>query len=103
MNAIAETNDRLRKNIPLIWPPHRLVLTRRVASMPEDLLKRVFEAVRAFDNFNRDNDPYHEHDCGIVDVDGDRFIWKFNYYDDDFEFFRENGNRVLTIMHASEY
>jgi len=39
----------------------------------------------------------------IVNMSEKKYICKIDYYDDDFEGFQEDGNRVFTIMNASEY
>jgi len=66
-------------------------------------LSEVFKSVREFNTFKEGNDPYGEHDFGSFLADGEKFFWKFDYYDTNFEFFEEDGNRVLTIMLADEY
>ena len=38
-------------------------------------------AVRGFDNFTVDNDPYGEHDFGCVAVSEEKVFWKIDYYD----------------------
>ena len=43
--------------------------------------QRIFVAVHAFDAFDRDNDPWHEHDFGALDIDGERVFFKLEYYD----------------------
>jgi len=101
--AIAKLNDELRKSVPAFPTPHRLVMTAAVFGLPSDVLDRMFERIRTFSSFNRDNDPHREHDFGAIDLGGVRYIWKFDYYDDAFEHHAENGIRVLTIMPASEY
>ena len=71
--------------------------------------QKALEAVAQFDNFNDDNDPWQEHDCASLTVNGRRIIWNIDYYD------RQSTNHspnpadykvtrlVLTIMLASEY
>ena len=103
MNDVAPTNDRIRRSIPAVPPPHRLVATATVAALPAHVFHQILLAIRDFDQFTVDNDPYAEHDLGRVDVAGESFIWKVDYYDDAFEFHRENGNRLITVMSADEY
>lgn len=100
---IATKNDAIRKKIPYIPPPHQLVLTASVAALSKEDLNDLIMAVRTFDAFTKDNDPYGEHDVGIVTVNEQVYLWKFDYYDDDFEFYKEDSNRVLTIMASHEY
>jgi hypothetical protein len=80
-----------------------------VQALGQDGVEAVLTAVRDFDDFTADNDPYNEHDLGALTVDGDRMLWKIDYYDRD----RRYGSpdpadpavttRILTIMLASEY
>ena len=34
-----------------------------------------------FDAFPKDNDPSRERDFGAVELEGERYFWKMNYYD----------------------
>jgi hypothetical protein len=36
----------------------------------------------AFDNFNTENDPHHEHDFGAFDIDGQTLFFKFDLYEE---------------------
>lgn len=63
----------------------------------------IISAVRTFDSFTRDNDPYGEHDFGSLEINGTRYFWKIDYYDDSYSCFQEDGNRVLTIGRMDEY
>jgi len=103
MNEIATLNDHIRRHLERPHPPHQVVLTAGVARLEPEELAAVVSAVKHFDAFGDGNDPYGEHDFGKVVVDGDGYCFNFDYYDDAFEFHRENGNRVLTIMAAHEY
>lgn len=107
MSAIATLNDSLRKT----FTGGKIVMTRGVAAMVADVREQnnILRAVREFDAFTNDNDPHGEHDFGAVEVDGDRYFWKIDYYDRAMEYGSENPadpsqtTRVLTIMRADEY
>jgi len=70
---------------------------------------RVLVAVRTYDDFSSDNDPYGEHDFGSFELDGDKFFWKIDYYDLAMKYGSEDASdpkvttRVLTIMLRDEY
>lgn len=64
---------------------------------------QILAAVKSFHKFTEDNDPYGEHDFAFFEVNGEKFFFKFDYYDSNYEFFQEDGNRVLTIGRADEY
>ena len=67
------------------------------------------EAVRAFDDFSENNDPYGEHDFGNFTLDGADVFWKIDYYDNDLRDGSPNPaepaltKRVLTVLLAEEY
>lgn len=69
----------------------------------------LYEAVKNFNDFNKDNDPHKEHDFGSFDFAGERFFWKIDYYDKEMQGGSEapadesKTTRVLTIMLANEY
>lgn len=97
LSPTAKKNDLLRST----FIGCRVVVSEALhrSSKKED----VISAVRSFNEFNKDNDPYGEHDCAFFEVDSERFYFKFDYYDDNYEFYKEDGNRVLTIGFASDY
>jgi Protein of unknown function (DUF3768) len=84
-------------------------LTRGVADRGQEFVALATRAVKAFDGFTSDNDPYGEHDFGSFNLAGETLFFKIDYYDADME----NGSddpsdpavtrRALTIMLASEY
>lgn len=103
--VIAALNDTLRRF-------HRgglVAISRGVAALPREVWAEVIVAVARFDTFDRDNDPYGEHDCAVVDVGGLRVIWKIDYYDPLMLYHSDDPTdprqtrRVMTIMLAEEY
>ena len=78
-------------------------------NLEEYELQEVVSLVRRFDGFNEDNDPYGEHDFGMVEFKGEKYFWKFDYYDQNLEFGSPDPSdttqttRVLTIFLSSEY
>jgi len=74
------------------------------------LRQKVVTAVREHEIVTGDkDDPYSEHDFGQVVVDGQKFLWKIDYYDLDYKYASaapenaEMTRRVLSIMFASDY
>ena len=108
MHTIAKRNDAFRKKVMSTpQPDGKAVMTRGVAALPSNLQAWLFHAVATDTNFPAGNDPYGEHDFGVV-VSGDmQFYWKIDYYADAaMEFGTEdkvNAYKVLVIMLAEEY
>ena len=96
---ISHKNDLLRTTMFNFLG--RIVLTDTVANSCDREL--IISAVRNFNNFNPENDPYGEHDFGKIRVNNQYYFFKIDYYDSTYTFFQEDGHRVLTIMAAWEY
>jgi hypothetical protein len=102
---IQELNDAFRRS----FFGGVVVVTAGFESLPADRRRLILSKVRAFDQFNEDNDPHGEHDFGVVDEDDVRCIWKIDYYDQDMELMSPDPadpsvtTRVLTVMLADEY
>ena len=103
-------------NIDQINKIARLNDVFRMQGSSANLTKGVYEldswmslllAVRNYDNFNEDNDPYGEHDFGTLDWYGRKIFWKIDYYDERLEKWCDplspDCHRVLTVMLAEEY
>jgi Protein of unknown function (DUF3768) len=77
--------------------------------LPASTQSRIREKVETFSAFTGDNDPWHEHDFGAFEHDGEKIFFKIDYYSKDLEHGSEDPadpsktTRVLTIMLASEY
>lgn len=104
--------DRIRvlnDNFRTTFIGGRLLTTAGVADLPVDAKARLFLAVQSFSDFNADNDPHREHDFGEIELEGERYFFKLDYYDLDCRFGSEDPSdpkrttRVLTIVRASEY
>jgi len=86
-----------------------MCVTSGIVALGKERLAAVLRAVREFDTFTRDNDPYDEHDMGLVEVASERVLWKIDYYDAERRYGSPDpsdpavATRVLTIMLASEY
>lgn len=106
---IRRLNDALRVSLT----GGKVMMTRGIRALGFEGQARVLAAVRAFNDFNSDNDPWGEHDMGALDVvvDGvpERIFFKLDYYDPTLTQHSDDAAdpaktmRVLTIMLASEY
>ncbi len=103
--VIRTLNDQFRKT----GIGGSVFVTKGVEYLSENTKQKIIEAVRAFDDFNDKNDPYGEHDCAAIQIDGERIFWKIDYYDKPFKNLSADAsnpdltNRVMTIMLSSEY
>jgi len=104
-NRIRELNDRLRTT----GRGGIVMVTNGIAALDPAAVIGIFDTVRSFTGFDDANDRYGEHDCAGVDVDGNRILWKIDYYDRSRRFGSPDPAdpkvtvRVLTVMLAEEY
>jgi hypothetical protein len=99
-NPIAALNDAFRQQF------HDWYLTQGAAALPARML--MLKAVRDYNRFTPDNDPYGEHDFGGINWHDDTVVlWKIDYYDQNLQYWcdplSEECRRVLTVLLASEY
>ena len=96
----AALNDEFRKQNPMTY-----TVTPGILDNLD--LREVITRVREYDDFNEDNDPYGEHDFGLVEVAGNKVFWKIDYYDESLGYWCDplspECHRVLTILLAEEY
>ena len=103
--SISRLNDLLRTQ----GIGGRVVATPSIVNLSQNTRASILEAIRNFEDFTPDNDPYGEHDFGSVNIEGDKFFFKIDYYDPTMERHSENPadpqrtSRVMTIMRAEEY
>jgi hypothetical protein len=97
---IAALNDAHRRSM------QGCTVTRSVVALGS-AANEVFVGVGDYTDFNKDNDPYGEHDFGSLVVAGEKVFWKIDYYDENLKNWCDplspDCNRVLTIMRADEY
>jgi Protein of unknown function (DUF3768) len=102
---IRELNDLLRRTLT----GGKVVMTDGVAALPERDLAQLLAKVHSFDEFTSDNDPYGEHDFGSIELAGQTYFFKLDYYAPDMDGGSEDPadptktTRVLTVMRADEY
>lgn len=107
-NKIAESNDKLRQNL---FNPgkDKVILTQGVSNLPFDEQLRILIKVQLFNNFNAGNDPYSQHDFGMIEHSELKYFFKIDYYDTSMEYASDDPSnpdittRVLTVMRADEY
>lgn len=104
-DVIRPLNDQLR----MTFAGGRVLIIASIVELNPELSARVLSAIRGFDVFDPENDPYGEHDVAFVEVEGERYFFKIDYFD-----LSENHHapdpadpehtcRVLTIGHHSDY
>lgn len=104
-SRVCELNDAFRSTLT----GGRVMLTSAVQRLSSFELGELLKRVRSFRSFGKDNDPNGEHDFGALDLFGQKFFWKIDYYDTSLEYGSPDPSdpsvttRVLTIMRADEY
>jgi hypothetical protein len=102
---ICALNDQLRQ----FGRGGRVMMTSGIEVLGAPAIARIIAAVARFDAFTADNDPYDEHDCATLDVDGIRVLFKIDYYDRHLTYHSPDPSdpsvtqRVMTVMRADEY
>ena len=76
-DAIRRLNDIFRRT----FASGHVVLTPGVQALNPQDQWALFHAVRNFEGFSPENDPYEEHDFAAVMHEGTRYLWKIDYYD----------------------
>ena len=85
-----------------------VVESLEVQALPDETQALVFRAIQEFDDFNSDNDPWGEHDCATVGVDGQDYLFKIDYFDQNLTYHSPNKSdptvtaRVMTICTPME-
>ncbi len=105
VDRIRELNDQLRKTLT----GGKIMLTNGVVALGPEAQPLIMEALKRYEDFDADNDPYGEHDFGMIVVDGQKLLFKIDYYDLDLTYHSPDPadpsvtTRVLTVMLANEY
>ena len=99
-SQIAFSNDVFRRQ------GFGVMVTRGIQDLGDEAVG-VLRAVREFNAFTGDNDPYGEHDFGSFSWKDEKIFWKIDYYDESLERWEDplssTCRRVLTVMLADEY
>lgn len=105
INPIATLNDTFRTTLQ----GGTVVLTEGIQAYSPDEREIIIAEVQGFHSFPAGDDPYGEHDFGAFQFNGQKILWKIDYYDLKMEYLSENPadpvktKRVLTILLANEY
>ncbi|MEP3072494.1 DUF3768 domain-containing protein [Maricaulis sp.] len=103
--TIRELNDDLR----IKGEGGQMFMTQGVKEKGEVFYTAAVHALRVYDDFTSENDPYGDHDFGRFVIQGEALLWKIDYYDENMEFGSDDPSnpdkttRVLTLMLANEY
>ncbi len=102
---IAALNDALRRH----GTGGRIMMTSGIQALGQAAVNEILANIRTFNAFNKDNDPYGEHDCALLTVSGKKVMYKIDYYDRDLQYASPDPSdaaktcRVMTILLADEY
>ncbi|MFT5510242.1 MAG: hypothetical protein ACI89J_003335 [Hyphomicrobiaceae bacterium] len=103
--AIRNLNDKFRQALH----GGSVLFTAGIMALGPDTQARILTAVQTSDFFDEGDDPWGEHDFGALEIDGERMIFKIDYYDLTRAMHSEDPTdpttteRVMTIMLAREY
>lgn len=96
---VALANDRFRKS------GFGVTITSGIQDLPD--IEGLMSAIRDFNTFTEDNDPYGEHDFGSLFWYGSKVFWKIDYYNQELRAWEDPTSdecrRVMTVMLAEEY
>ena len=107
LKPVEALNDQFRTTFDVNLG--EVVIVGDLAKEPPELVHLVKEAVKAFDEFNENNDPYLEHDFGCFELAGSSYIWKIDYYNHSRSGYSPDPSdpvkthRVLSILYAYDY
>ncbi|WP_395517722.1 DUF3768 domain-containing protein [Pseudorhizobium flavum] len=80
-----------------------------LAHASQNTKQAVFAAVQNAEVKHDGNDPHGEGDFGSVMVEGQKYLWKIDYYDKNMEYGSDDPSdpkvtqRVLSIFRAEDY
>ena len=102
---IAALNDALRRH----GTGGRIMMTSGIQALGQAAVNEILAKIRTFNAFTKDNDPYGEHDCALLTVNGNRIMFKIDYYDREMQYASPDPSdatmtfRVMTILLGEEY
>ena len=72
VRKIRDLNDAFRKT----GIDGRIMLTIGIRELGEPAINQIITKVRNFADFNKNNDPFGEHDLGSITHNGVKVLWK---------------------------
>ncbi len=102
---ISALNDQFRKT----GRGGRYMITTGVKALGDRAVMEIVAKVKSFSDFNKNNDPHHEHDMGKIEHNGEPIFWKIDYFDKAMQYGSDDPSdpsrttRTLTILLADEY
>jgi hypothetical protein len=102
---IAQLNDLLRTS----GTGGQIMITRGVRSIIGYSGGELLSALKAYDDFDPENDPHGERDFGALDLWGTELLWKIDYYAPGLCFGSDDPadaavtERILTVLLPEEY
>ncbi len=104
-DRIRHLNDKFRQTLS----GGSVMITPGIVALGPIKMLAIVDMVKSFDAFDDGNDPFGEHDFGVVRLEAERLLWKIDYYDLTLTAGSPDAAdstvtcRVLTIMKASEW
>lgn len=74
VKLVAALNDAHRQSL------QGCVFEEGVVQLPAPTVAALLARIAEFDSWEEDTEPFRDHHCGCIELDGDRFLWKINYY-----------------------
>ena len=108
-----EKTDRIRALNDLFRQTSQggqILMTHGVSNFNPETIGRIAEAVKNYNDFSEDNDPYGEHDFGSFEIDEHKLFWKIERHprnspyanNDRLRFFCKKGSRSVFLQFVLE-
>ncbi len=87
-DSLATINDQFRRQLSISSdsPLGLYRMTGAVASFTFRDKQEILRVIAEFSDFNKENDPWQEHDFGSFMYQEETIFWKIDYYDKNIEY-----------------